>query len=112
MSNRTLLSATSLEGTDVKNFQDQSLGDVKDFMIDTNTGHVRYAVMDFGGFLGIGNKLFAVPMKAMKVDTENECLKLDADKEKLENAEGFDKDNWPNFADTQWQNRIDQYYHV
>lgn len=112
MSNRTLLSATSLEGTDVKNFQGESLGDVKDFMIDTTTGKVRYAVMDFGGFLGVGNKLFAVPMEAMKVDTEDECFKLNADKEKLKNAEGFDKDNWPNFADPQWQTRIDQYYHV
>lgn len=63
------------------------------------TCRVAYAVVEFGGLLGIRSKLFAVPMLALKQDAVNKCFVLDARKQSLENAEGFDKDHWPNFAD-------------
>jgi sporulation protein YlmC with PRC-barrel domain len=110
MQHSNVLSADSLKGNKVKNNQGESLGDVKDFMVDTQTGKVNYAVLDFGGFLGIGNKLFAVPMEALQLDQENKCFKLNANKEKLENAEGFDQNNWPNFSDSQWQSNNNKYY--
>ena len=92
------LSATSIIGTGVRNKQGDNLGDIKDLMIDTTKGHISYAVVSFGGFLGMGDKLFAVPLEAFQVDTEDEKFILDVTKDKLENAPGFDKDNWPTTA--------------
>ena len=71
---------------------------------------VEYALLDFGGFMNIGNKLFAVPMQALQLDTAEECYKINQSKERLEQAEGFDKDNWPNMADPQWRASINNFY--
>jgi len=105
-----LLSSDSLCGTDVKNPQGQDIGKVSDLMINLRTGKVEYAVLDFGGFLGIGNKLFAVPYGAFAVDTKDDEMVLDVDKEYLEKAPGFDKENWPNFASPQFADEHNSYY--
>src|SRR3546814_8818983 len=90
--------------------QDEELGDIKEIMLDVPNGRIAYAVLSFGGFLGMGNKLFAVPWEALKLDTENECFVLNAEKERLENAPGFDPDSWPDMADSTWQNEVHSYY--
>ncbi|WP_373086190.1 PRC-barrel domain-containing protein [Sneathiella sp.] len=108
--NTTILSASSLNGDDVKNNQGETLGEVKDIMIDTENGQVQYYVLSFGGFLGMGDKLFAVPPQAINVDTERKCLVFDIDKDRLENAPGFDKDNWPNMADESFRNEVYGHY--
>ncbi len=100
---RDQLSASSITGDEIKNRRDESLGTVHDLMIDCTEGRVAYVVMSSGGFLGMGNKLFAIPMTALKLDKENKCLRLDADKKTFENAQGFDKNNWPNMADQKWE---------
>jgi hypothetical protein len=105
-----LMGADTLLGNDVYNLQDEDLGDIKEIMIDMSSGKIGYAVLSFGGFLGVGDKLFAVPWEALKLDTENERFTLDANKEKLESAPGFDKDNWPDMADTSWQNSVNTFY--
>lgn len=105
-----LMGANTLVGNDVYNTQLEDLGDIKDIMLDMRTGRVAYAVVSFGGFLGMGEKLFAVPWQALKLDTENKRFTLDADKNRLESAPGFDKDNWPNMADSTWQQGIHDYY--
>jgi sporulation protein YlmC with PRC-barrel domain len=105
-----LMGADTLIGEDVYNHKSEDLGDIKEIMIDMNTGSVAYAVLSFGGLLGIGEKLFAVPWKALKLDTENKRFILNVDKERLESAPGFDKDNWPDMADPTWQNTINSYY--
>ena len=79
-------------------------------MLDTATGKVCYAVLSFGGVLGIGSKLFAVPWNALKLDTEEKHFVLNVDKERLENAPGFDKDNWPDMANKSCENGIHSYY--
>lgn len=115
MTTRTIpqvLSATSLEDNDVVNTEGQSLGNIEDFMIDLDNGRVSYAVLSFGGFLGVGDKLFAIPWDSLHVDTTNERFVLDVPKEKLENAPGFDKSNWPNMADRAWGQKIYKYYDV
>ncbi|MCA9840333.1 MAG: PRC-barrel domain-containing protein [Trueperaceae bacterium] len=104
------LSAHSIMSDSVKNPQGEKLGDIKELMIDTQSGKVSYAVLDFGGFLGMGNKLFAVPWSALKVNTDDHTLMLDTNKEKLKDAEGFDKDDWPNFADRNFEQRIHDRY--
>lgn len=106
----THLSATSLIGDGVTNPQGENLGDLKDLMIDTDKGSISYAVVSFGGVLGLGEKLFAVPWSALTVDRQNKCLVLNVSKEKLADAPGFNKDDWPNFADSAFASKLDTYY--
>ena len=106
------LSANTLIGDDVKNAAGENLGKIEDLMIDVNGSEVNYAVLSFGGFMGIGDKLFAVPLKAMQLDTENKCFVLNESKERLENAPGFDKDNWPNHSDPKWTTQVHSYYNL
>ena len=81
----------------------ENLGEIEELMIDLENGRVAYAVVSFGGFVGIGNKLFAVPFEALELDAENHCFVLDVPREKLEKAPGFDKDKWPDFADPRFR---------
>lgn len=106
------LSASTIIGDSVKNAGGEDLGKIEDLMINTDTGDVEYAVLSFGGFLGIGDKLFAVPIEAMQVDTDKKRFVLNESKGRLENAPGFDKDNWPNHADTKWQHSVRSYYNL
>ena len=76
-----LMGADTLIGNDVYNQNDEDLGDIKEIMLDTNTGKVSYAVLSYGGFLGMGEKLFAVPWEALKLDTENKRFVLNVDSE-------------------------------
>lgn len=89
-----ILSTSTLMSDNVVNPQGENLGDIKDFMIDTENGRVVYAVLSFGGLFGIGDKLFAVPMDALTVDTNKERFVTNIRKDQLEDAPGFNKDNW------------------
>lgn len=104
------LSASTLNGDSVKNHKGESLGDLKDIMLDTANGKIAYGVLSFGGILGMGEKLFAVPWDALTVDGDNKQLLLKVEKEKLKDAPGFDADHWPNFADPQFTERMRAYY--
>lgn len=104
------LSASSLIGDSIKNPQGESLGDLKDLMVDLGTGKIGYGVVAFGGVLGMGEKLFAVPWDALRVDHEDKCLVLNVSKERLKDAPGFDKDNWPNFSDPSFTQQLGTYY--
>lgn len=107
-----VLSATSLIGDKVVNTAGEQLGNIKELMIDLDDGLIAYAVLSFGGFLGMGDKLFAIPWEALTVDTDNHTLILDVDKEVLKNAPGFDKDNWPDNAkyEAGWLLGVYEYY--
>ena len=107
-----LMGANTLDGNDVYNKQGEDLGDIKEIMLDVPTGRVAYAVLSFGGILGMGDKLFAVPWSALKLDTVNKRFVLDASKERLKEAPGFDKDAWPDMADPTWAKSIHTYYAV
>jgi hypothetical protein len=86
------------------------LGAIEELMIDVDTGQIAYAVLSFGGFLGFGDKLFAIPWKALKLDAANEVFKLNVDRKVLESAPGFDKDNWPDMADPDFGTRVYSHY--
>jgi len=105
-----LMGADTLIGDSVFNGANENLGDIKEIMLDMHTGSVAYAVLSFGGFLGMGDKLFAVPWQALHLDTVNKRFVLDIDKARLQNAPGFDKDAWPNMADAQWSQNIHSFY--
>ena len=81
-------------------------------MIDMGTGKIGYAVLSYGGFLGMGDRLFAVPWQALKLDTQNKRFTLNASKDQLMNAPGFDKDHWPAMADTSWASDVRKFYGV
>lgn len=105
-----LLGASSLSSDDVYNLKGEKLGSIKELMLDINDGKVCYVVLSFGGFLSMGEKLFAVPWSAMTVDTQNKRFVLDADEARLKDAPGFDTDHWPNMADASWSKSIHSYY--
>ncbi len=105
-----LMSSTSLVGNDVCNDKGEKLGDIKDFMLDMSDAKVGYAVLSFSTFLGMGEKLFAVPWNALTLDTEHKRFVLNVEKERLKAAPGFDKDRWPNMADQTWAKEIRTYY--
>lgn len=71
---------------------------------------MAYAVLSFGGFLGVGDKLFAVPWHALELDPDNKCFVLDVEKDRLKNAPGFDKDHWPSMADERWATDLHAHY--
>lgn len=109
---RRILSASTLAGDSVKNSAGEDLGKIDQIMIDLPSGRVAYAVLSFGGVLKIGNKLFAVPWSALRVDEDEKCFVLEVDQRTLETAPGFDKDNWPDMADVTWGSQIFKHYGI
>ncbi|HMB91940.1 MAG TPA: PRC-barrel domain-containing protein [Rhodothermales bacterium] len=110
MTTPNILSTSTLSGDKVINNTGQDLGDIKDFMVDLDNGRIVYAVLSFGGFLGMGDKLFAIPFDALEVDLQRECFKLDVNKEILENAPGFDEDNWPTHPNYEFIDKVYTHY--
>jgi sporulation protein YlmC with PRC-barrel domain len=108
--NSRVLSASTLSSDDVYNPKGEKLGSIKELMLDIKSGKVCYAVLSFGGFLSLGEKLFAVPWSALTVDTENKRIVMDTNEERLKNAPGFDTDHWPNMADATWEKGVHAYY--
>ena len=99
---RRTLGATSLVHDRVVNLSGEDLGAIEELMIDVTTGRVAYAVLAYGGFMGIGNKLFALPWSALTVDEGKKRFVVNATKEALERMPGFDKDHWPDLNDLEY----------
>jgi sporulation protein YlmC with PRC-barrel domain len=107
-----VMSAETLIGDSVANVAGENLGEIKAIMLDVTSGRIAYAVLSFGGVFGIGSKLFAIPWSALTLDADEKRFILDCDKERLENAPGFDKDHWPTMADPGWAKELHAYYNV
>ena len=86
------LSAGTIKGDKVVNIDGDDIGKIEELMIDLQDGRVAYAVLSFGGFLGMGDKLFAIPWQALSLKVHKHAFALDIPKDVLERAEGFDKD--------------------
>lgn len=97
-------------GKDVKNNADEDLGNIKDIMLDKVSGRVAYVVLESGSFLGLGGKYFAVPWNMFHYDEGEECFRANINAERLKNAPGFDKDNWPDMTNRSWGQSIHTYY--
>ena len=97
--NLKFLTAKSIIGDNVLNNQDEHLGTIHDIMLDVRSGKIEYYVIEFGGFLGIGEKFFAIPPTLLKVDPEHQVFRFNEKKETLKNAPGFDKNHWPETND-------------
>ncbi|CAN7707556.1 PRC-barrel domain-containing protein [Cupriavidus necator] len=107
-----VMAADTLEGNKVVDPAGDDIGTIDHIMIDVLGGRVAYAVLAMGGFLGIGEKLFALPWSALTLDTRRKCFVLGVERDRLKAAPGFDKDHWPSMADSQWATSIHQYYGI
>ncbi|MFN2309007.1 MAG: PRC-barrel domain-containing protein [Gammaproteobacteria bacterium] len=105
-----IMSAESLEGDDVVNTEGEKLGTIESIMLDIPNGRIAYCVLSFGGVLGLGEKLFAIPWEAFVLDADEKHFILNVDKEALKDAPGFDKDHWPEMADASWASYVHSYY--
>ncbi len=107
-----VMAASTLTRDKVVNPQGETLGDLQEIMLDVPRGRVAYAVLSAGGFLGLGEKYFAIPWGALTLDVESKRFILDIDRERLTNAPGFDKNNWPSAADETWNREVHSYYNT
>jgi sporulation protein YlmC with PRC-barrel domain len=105
-----VISASTLTGSRVRNRENEDLGKIEDIMLDPGSSRIAYAVLSFGGFLGMGDKHFAIPWDSLEVDSMNEGFILNVDKQTLEDAPGFDKNDRPDFTDRTWGESIHQHY--
>jgi sporulation protein YlmC with PRC-barrel domain len=104
-----VLTAKSIIGDEVESPTGYSLGVVKDIMINMQTGCTEYVVLEFGGFLGIGSKYFAIPFQSFTLDAGRHVFILDRDREYLINAPGFDKGHWP-MSNSEHFTTVDNYW--
>jgi sporulation protein YlmC with PRC-barrel domain len=107
---RRTLGAKTLTNDPVVDREGRDIGRIEELMIDVATGRVAYAVLSFGGFLGIGDKLFAIPWSQLVVDESRKRFVMDVSKETLKTAPGFDKDHWPDLGDLEYANGIYRHY--
>jgi sporulation protein YlmC with PRC-barrel domain len=111
----TPLDATLLRGQflftyRVKSPQGEDIGKIEEIMIDMEVGRVAYAILSFGGFLGLGNKWVPVPWNALTLQSDEKILVLSIEKEKIEKAPNFDPSTLPDLANRQWGAVIHTYY--
>jgi sporulation protein YlmC with PRC-barrel domain len=107
--NPEFLSSSTIKGDKIVNESGDDLGKIEELMIDLRDGRLAYVVMSFGGFLGLGDKLFAIPWQAFRLKLHDHAFILDIPKDVLEKAEGFDKDNWP-ITSREWVSTVYSYY--
>jgi sporulation protein YlmC with PRC-barrel domain len=105
-----VLKVSTVVGMKVQDTQGKKLGDIKDLVIDPVDGSIGYAVLDFGGFLGIGDKYFAVPWEALQWTPDHKAIILDVSKKDLKQAPGFDKNKWPDLGSEEQALIIYEYY--
>jgi hypothetical protein len=96
-----LVRGSTVIGSNVKDLAGKDAGKIEDLLLD-HDGDVAYAIVSFGGFLGVGDKLFAVPWKAVILDRENRTVHIDVKKEALERSPSFSRDKWPEPNDREW----------
>ena len=102
--------ASAITGSRVLNLKGEDIGNVEGVVIDVISGRVAYLVLSFGGFLGMGERHYAVPWKRLKFDVRANVYILDASREQIENAPGFEKENESQLADEEWNRRLHDYF--
>ena len=105
-----LIASNKVEGTAVNNRKGERLGSVYNFMVDKRSGQVEYAVMSFGGFLGIGDSYHPLPWKSLTYDTSQGGYVVDLDKTRLQGAPSYSSSEAPDWGDPSYSRRIDDYY--
>jgi sporulation protein YlmC with PRC-barrel domain len=109
MNTASVISSDKVEGTTVYNPQGEKLGSIDDLMIDRATGQVRYAVLEFGGFLGMGTDRYPIPWSMLKYDDGRSGYIVPLDKARLEKAPRYSDERVPTY-DTEYGQRVNTYY--
>jgi sporulation protein YlmC with PRC-barrel domain len=104
------IKTANIIGNMVMNRQGEEMGEIDEVVIDVFNGRVAYLVLAFGGFLGMGVKLYAVPWKALYYDNEQQVYVLNMTQDQLAQAPGFEKETWPEFTDEHWNRHVHAYY--
>lgn len=107
-----VMDAATLQGDSVVGADGGVLGKIEAIMLDVGSGRIAYAVLTFGGVFGVGTKLFAIPWSALTLDAVEKRFVLNATKDQLAKAPGFDKDQWPSMADPGWAAAVHTFYQV
>jgi sporulation protein YlmC with PRC-barrel domain len=106
----TMIAASKVNGTKVYNNAGEALGSIYDLMLDKQSGQVNYAIMSFGGFLGIGEKYHPLPWSELTFSTANDGYVVNLDKRSLENAPSFGTADVPDWSSPTYRTGIDDYY--
>ena len=106
----TIVVKKSILGAKVINTAREDLGTIEDIVIDARDNRVAYAILSFGGLLGLGDKHFAIPWEALSFDASEKIAVLSIDKDRLSNAPGFDKNNWPDMANSDWGTEVHKHF--
>ena len=102
---------SQLIGMQVRDAQGENLGDINDVIVDMDRNRAMYAVIGFGGFLGMGERLFAFPLQAFQMPLDQEDrLVLNVSRERLRESPGFDRNAWPDWNDTAYRGEVDRFY--
>jgi hypothetical protein len=98
----------------VRNSLGEDVGKISELVLDAEKATIRYAALSVGGFLGVGDKMFAVPWQSLVLNhgEKETFFLLDVDTDKLKSAPGFDDKNWPDVANPKFGEEIDKYYGV
>lgn len=105
------LRASKVIGMKVRNAQDQDLGKIDDLIVDVNNERVAYAILSFGGVLGLGEKLFTYPLSLFQqAPGRKDELVLNVDEERLKKAPGFERKNWPDWNQAAYRGDVDRYF--
>lgn len=90
----------------------ENLGKIEEIVLDKLCGEVRYAVLSLGGFMGVGKDYYAIPWRSLEFSANDDAFRVKIDKEKLKGASGFNKTEWPDFADVTWIKSIDDFFNL
>ncbi len=104
------LTATTIIGDKVENLEGEDLGKIDNLMINVQSGEIDYVVLEFGSFLGLGGKLFAIPFRQFYLNAEKHAFILNRDKDSFKNMPGFDKDHWLATNDHAYYQDVDNYW--
>jgi sporulation protein YlmC with PRC-barrel domain len=106
----TIVAKKSILGAKVINAAREDLGSIEDIVIDTRDNRVAYAILSFGGILGMGDKHFAIPWEALSFDASEKIAVLNIDKDRLSNAPGFEPSNWPDLGNPSVGSQVHDHY--
>ena len=105
-----VVSASTLAGYRVRSHRNEDLATIEELMVDPESGCIAYAVLCLGGFVGVDDRLYAVPWARFRLNTDDRVLVFDGDGACLDGAPSFQQDDWPDFSDRQWEDEIREYY--
>lgn len=108
--NKHMYRSSKIIGTAVRDMHDRKIGEIKDLLLDSRRGAVAFAIVNFGGVLGVGSKYHAIPWQILRPSDDGRYYVLQADRETISLAPSFDRGNWPDLSDERWSADVERYW--